>query len=65
MGIEGVSGVVHSEHTLRDGREHDYARMFMTEEVNACIHGTLEAGVEKIVVNDGHGTMRNLYHEKL
>lgn len=63
--IEGVSGVVHSEHTLRDGREHDYARMLMTEEVNACINGALAAGVEKIVVNDGHGTMRNIYHEKL
>lgn len=63
--IEGVSGVVHSEHTLRDGREHDYARMLMTEEVNACINGALAAGAEKIVVNDGHGTMRNLYHEKL
>ncbi|CAM3274097.1 M55 family metallopeptidase [Filibacter tadaridae] len=63
--IEGVSGVVHSEHTLRDGREHDYARMLMTEEVNACVLGALDAGAEKIVVNDSHGTMRNIYHEKL
>jgi len=63
--IEGVSGVVHGEHTARDGREHDYARMLMTEEVNACVLGALEAGAEKIVVNDSHGTMRNIYHEKL
>ncbi|MFC5589603.1 M55 family metallopeptidase [Sporosarcina soli] len=63
--IEGVSGIVHGEHTARDGKEHDYARMLMTEEVNACIMGALEAGAERIVVNDSHGTMRNIYHEKL
>lgn len=63
--IEGVSGVVHGEHTSREGREHDYARMLMTEEVNACVLGALEAGAETVVVNDAHGTMRNIYHEKL
>ncbi|MEI4769081.1 M55 family metallopeptidase [Psychrobacillus sp. FJAT-51614] len=63
--IEGVSGVVHNEHTSRDGKEHDYARMLMTEEVNACIIGALEVGAKRIVVNDSHGTMRNIYHEKL
>jgi D-amino peptidase len=63
--IEGVSGVVHGEHTNRDGREHDYARMLMTKEVNACVEGALEAGAEKVVVNDSHGTMRNIYHEEL
>lgn len=63
--IEGISGVVHGEHTARDGREHNLARMLMTEEVNAAIKGALEAGAEEIVVNDSHGTMRNLYSEKL
>ncbi|MDL0419076.1 M55 family metallopeptidase [Caldibacillus thermoamylovorans] len=63
--IEGVSGVVHSEHTARDGREHDRARMYMTSEVNACIEGALEAGVKNIIVNDSHGTMRNIILEEL
>lgn len=63
--IEGVSGVVHGEHTMREGREHDYARMLMTKEVNACVLGALEAGAARIVVNDSHGTMRNIYHEQL
>nr|WP_286170900.1 M55 family metallopeptidase [Lentibacillus populi] len=63
--IEGVSGVVHSEHTARDGREHDRARMYMTKEVNACIEGALEAGATSIVVNDSHGTMRNILLEHL
>lgn len=63
--IEGVAGVVHSEHTTRDGKEHDRARSLMTEEVNACVRGALEAGVTEIVVNDSHGTMRNLIPEQL
>ena len=62
--IEGVAGVVHSEHTTRDGKEHDRARSLMTEEVNACVRGALEAGVTEIVVNDSHGTMRNLIPEQ-
>ncbi|MGE8206854.1 M55 family metallopeptidase [Heyndrickxia sp. NPDC080065] len=63
--IEGVAGVVHGEHTARDGREHDRARLLMTEEVNACIRGALSVGVSEIVVNDSHGTMRNLLPELL
>lgn len=63
--IEGISGVVHGEHTARDGREHDYARKLMTEEVNACILGALDAGAKEVIVNDSHGTMRNLFHENL
>lgn len=63
--IEGVAGVVHGEHTLRDGKEHDYARTLMTDEVNACIKGALEAGADEIIVNDSHGTMRNIYPDRL
>lgn len=63
--IEGVAGVVHREHTARDGREHDRARMLMTQEVNACIEGALSVGATEIVVNDSHGTMRNLIPEAM
>lgn len=63
--IEGIAGVVHREHTSRDGREHDRARMLMTEEVNACIEGALSCGAKEVVVNDSHGTMRNLIPEAL
>ncbi|WP_045519013.1 M55 family metallopeptidase [Neobacillus niacini] len=63
--IEGVAGVVHREHTARDGREHDRARMLMTEEVNACIEGALSWGATEVVVNDSHGTMRNLIPEAI
>lgn len=63
--IEGVAGIVHREHTARDGREHDRARMLMTEEVNACIEGALSCGATEVVVNDSHGTMRNLLPERI
>ncbi|MCD8508894.1 MAG: M55 family metallopeptidase [Bacillus sp. (in: Bacteria)] len=63
--MEGVAGIVHNEHTARDGREHDRARRLMTEEVNAVIEGALEAGVTEVLVNDSHGTMRNLIPELL
>jgi len=37
--IEGVAGVVDREHTARDGREHDRARLWLTDEVNAAVAG--------------------------
>ncbi len=63
--LEGVWGVVHGEHTLREGREHERARRWMTEEVNAAVEGAVRAGTEEVVVNDSHGTMRNLIPEEL
>ena len=61
--MEGVAGVVHGDQTGRDGKEHDRARMLMTKEVNAAVEGALEAGAKEILVNDSHGTMRNLIPE--
>jgi D-amino peptidase len=63
--LEGVAGIVHGEHTLRDGKEHDRARKLMTYEVNAAIEGALEAGATVVLVNDSHGTMRNIIPEEL
>jgi len=63
--LEGISGVVHEEHTRRDGKEHDRARKLMTGEANAAISGAFEAGASEVVVNDSHGTMRNLIPEEL
>lgn len=63
--MEGISGVVHAEHTSRDGKEHERARKLMTEEANAAIKGALEAGAKDVIVNDSHGTMRNILPDKL
>jgi D-amino peptidase len=64
--LEGVAGIVHGEHTLRDGKEHERARKLMTHEVNAAIEGVLEVNKRAtVVVNDSHGTMRNILPEEL
>jgi D-amino peptidase len=63
--MEGVAGVVHEEHVMRDGKEHERARKLMTLEVNAAVEGALDAGAKVIVVNDSHGTMRNIIPEEL
>jgi D-amino peptidase len=63
--IEGVNGVVDREHTHRDGREHDRARSWLTREVNAAVEGAVAAGATEIVVEDGHGSCRNIIPEQL
>lgn len=37
----------------------------MTGEANAAVSGAFEAGASEVVVNDSHGTMRNLIPEEL
>ncbi|MDI6893509.1 MAG: M55 family metallopeptidase [Bacillota bacterium] len=64
--LEGISGIVHWDETGKEGGE-DYqrARRLMTREVNAAVEGALEAGAAEVVVNDSHGSMRNLLLEEL
>src|SRR5699024_2654368 len=59
--MEGIAGVVHSDHTGRGNMDYELARQYMTGEANAAIEGALDAGATNIVVNDSHGTMRNIY----
>ncbi|MFA1821423.1 M55 family metallopeptidase [Virgibacillus oceani] len=63
--IEGVAGVVHRDHTAREGKDYEQARVLMSHETNAAVKGALEAGADEIIVNDSHGTMRNIYVELL
>lgn len=59
--MEGIAGVVHNDHTIRGAMDYEIAREYMTNEANAAIAGALDAGATEIVVNDSHGTMRNIY----
>jgi D-amino peptidase len=63
--IEGITGVVHGEMMMPTGREYDRGRRLMTADTNAAIEGLVQAGAEYILVNDGHGPMRNLLIEEL
>ena len=63
--MEGICGVVNSDHVSTTGSDYGRAREWMTEEANAAILGALDAGATEIVVNDSHGGMRNILIEKL
>lgn len=63
--LEGIDGVVHSDQTSTQGSEFARARKLMMEEVNSAIDGALAAGATEILVNDSHGTHRNLLIEDL
>lgn len=54
--LEGVAGVVSFDNqTFSTGRYYDPARKLLTAEVNAAVDGLIQAGVDEILVIDGHG----------
>ncbi len=63
--IEGITGVVHADMMMPGQREYDRGRRLMTQDANAAIEGLVAAGAEFILVNDGHGPMRNLLFEEM
>ncbi len=63
--MEGIWGVVASEQVSSASPEYAAARKWMVEDVNAVIAGLLDAGAGEIVVNDSHGSMRNIVADAL
>jgi D-amino peptidase len=63
--MEGISGVVHWNQTVHGKEDYDRFRKLMTYEANAAIEGALLAGASEVVVNDSHGSMRNIILEEL
>jgi D-amino peptidase len=63
--MEGISGVVAGKQTEMNGEEYKRAQKLMTGEVNAAIEGALAGGATEILVNDSHGSMRNILIEEL
>lgn len=63
--MEGICGVVNSDHVSSSGKDYNRARNWMTEEASAAVQGALDAGATEVVVNDSHGGMRNILIEKL
>ena len=54
--MEGVAGVIDFENWCGpSGRYYELAKELLTLEVNSCIEGLFEGGVEEIIVLDGHG----------
>lgn len=63
--MEGISSVCGWSDVTPGSPEHEIARHQMTADVNAAIHGALEAGAESILVSDGHWHGRNIVPEEL
>ncbi len=63
--MEGIWGVVHANQTSSASPEYGAARKWMADDVNAVVEGLFEAGAGEVVVNDSHGTMRNISAEAL
>ncbi len=58
--MEGIAGVVAGTHLSEEGYDYNMARIWTTQEVNAAIEGAIAAGATEILVNDAHGSMRNI-----
>jgi D-amino peptidase len=63
--MEGVSGVVHPEHTGWNGRRHQEARKWMTEHINAAVDAAVKSGASEVLVCDGHSNGRNVILDDL
>ncbi len=70
--MEGVAGVDdwdprHFEYANQAKRVYDRSEVqrLLTGEVNAAAEGLFEAGVEEILINDGHGAGRTILPEEL
>ncbi len=63
--MEGISGVTGWNHVLPDHSEYARGRRWMTADVNAAIRGAVDAGVDDIIVTDGHWDGSNILIEEL
>lgn len=63
--MEGISGVNGDDQTSAGGAEYGRARKLMAEDANAAIRGAFEGGATDVLVNDSHGSQRNLLPEDL
>jgi len=63
--MEGISGVVAWKQAEMGNEEYKRCQKLMTRELNAAIEGALAAGASEVLVNDSHGSMRNILIEEL
>ena len=63
--MEGISGISASDQLSATGAEYNRSRRMMADDVNAAVRGARRGGAADIVVNDSHGSMRNLRLEDL
>lgn len=63
--MEGITGVTDWNHVIPGKPDYNRFRKLMTSDVNAAIEGCFDAGVDKVIVSDGHAYGYNLLIEEL
>lgn len=63
--MEGITGVTTWDQVTPGHAEYSRFRRLMTQDVNAAIRGAFEAGVDEIIVADGHWNGSNILVEEL
>jgi D-amino peptidase len=63
--MEGISGISGSDQLSAGAAEYNRSRKLMADDVNAAVRGARAGGATEIIVNDAHGSMRNLRLEDL
>ena len=63
--MEGISGIADSSQLSSGQPEYGRYRKLMAQDVNAAVNGAFTGGATFVLVNDSHGSMRNLVIEDL
>ncbi len=63
--MEGITGVTNWNHVDPNHAEYPRFRKLMTGDVNAAVRGVCDAGVDEIVVTDGHERGANILLDEL
>ena len=63
--MEGATGVTYPRDVEPRGVEWERFRKLFTADANAVALGLLDAGIEDIIINEAHATMRNILLEDL
>ncbi len=63
--MEGITGVTNWDHVDPGHADYPRFRRLMTGDVNAAVHGAIEAGADEVVVTDGHAYGTNILIEEL
>lgn len=63
--MEGIAGITHSQQCLRGTGEFPQSCELMSDEVRAACEAAFESGATSVTVNDSHGDMRNIIHDRL
>lgn len=63
--MEGISGISGPDQLSAAGAEYNRSRRLMAEDLNAAVRGARAGGATDILVNDSHGSMRNLRPEDI